>query len=316
MHIAVVDPSRTVLKCIERMLVAREHRVYPFTNGADALQHIEGDPRIDAIIISAEQAVGSGSGIELCWQARLLASSYRPIYVILMSSHDGRKTLVEGLDSGADDFIAKPPLAEELYARLRAAERVTSMQRELIRMATTDSLTGVLNRRAFFARSQQVCDRAAAGVPICVIMLDIDNFKRINDRFGHSQGDQVICRVAAEAQKDERIVARLGGEEFAVILEADMTAALEIAERLRADIAAFVFDTPKGQLTVTSSFGVSEWRDGDDLDELLRRADIALYAAKAAGRNRVVADQPGLWVMDYGQHPTVIRNAARSVPAA
>ena len=316
MHIAVVDPSRTVLKCIERMLVAREHRVYPFTNGADALQHIEGDPRIDAIIISAEQAVGSGSGIELCWQARLLASSYRPIYVILMSSHDGRKTLVEGLDSGADDFIAKPPLAEELYARLRAAERVTSMQRELIRMATTDSLTGVLNRRAFFARSQQVCERAAAGVPISAVMLDIDNFKRINDRFGHSQGDQVICRVAAEAQKDERIVARLGGEEFAVILEADMTAALEIAERLRADIAAFVFDTPKGQLTVTSSFGVSEWRDGDDLDELLRRADIALYAAKAAGRNRVVADQPGLWVMEYDQHPTVIRNAARSVPAA
>lgn len=316
MHIAVVDPSRTVLKCIERMLVAREHRVFPFTNGADALQHIEGDPRIDAIIISAEQAVGSGSGIELCWQARLLASSYRPIYVILMSSHDGRKTLVEGLDSGADDFIAKPPLAEELYARLRAAERVTSMQRELIRMATTDSLTGVLNRRAFFARSQQVCERAAAGVPISAVMLDIDNFKRINDRFGHSQGDQVICRVAAEAQKDERIVARLGGEEFAVILEADMTAALEIAERLRDDIAAFVFDTPKGELTVTSSFGVSEWRDGDDLDELLRRADIALYAAKAAGRNRVVADQPGLWVMDYGQHPTVIRNAARSVPAA
>jgi len=316
MHIAVVDPSRTVLKCIERMLVAREHRVYPFTNGADALQHIEGDPRIDAIIISAEQAVGSGSGIELCWQARLLASSYRPIYVILMSSHDGRKTLVEGLDSGADDFIAKPPLAEELYARLRAAERVTSMQRELIRMATTDSLTGVLNRRAFFARSQQVFERAAAGVPISAIMLDIDNFKRINDRFGHSQGDQVICRVAAEAQKDERIVARLGGEEFAVILEAGMTTALEIAERLRADIAAFVFDTPKGLLTFTSSFGVSEWREGDDLDELLRRADIALYAAKAAGRNRVVADQPGLWVMDYDQHLSVIRNAVRSVPAA
>jgi len=183
-------------------------------------------------------------------------------------------------------------------------------------MATTDSLTGVLNRRAFFARSQQVFERAAAGVPISAIMLDIDNFKRINDRFGHSQGDQVICRVAAEAQKDERIVARLGGEEFAVILEAGMTTALEIAERLRADIAAFVFDTPKGPLTFTSSFGVSEWREGDDLDELLRRADIALYAAKAAGRNRVVADQPGLWVMDYDQHPSVIRNAVRAVPAA
>jgi len=314
MHIAVVDPSRTVLKCIERMLVARDHHVYPFTNGPDALRHIEGDPQIDAIIISAEQA--SGSGVELCWQARLLASSYRPIYVILMSSHDGRKTLVEGLDSGADDFIAKPPLTEELYARLRAAERVTSMQRELIRLATTDSLTGVLNRRAFFARSQFVCDRAQSGVPMSTIMLDIDHFKRINDRFGHALGDQVICHVAHQAQKDERVVGRLGGEEFAVILEADMAAALEIAERLRADIASYEFDTPKGPLAVTCSFGVSEWRDGDNVDEMLRRADIALYAAKAAGRNRVVADQPGLWVMDYDQHPTVIRGPARNAPAA
>ena len=311
----MVDPSRTVLKCIERMLVARDHHVYPFTNGTDALRHIEGDAQIDSIIISAEQAPGS-SGVELFWQARLIASSYRPIYVILMSSHDGRKTLVEGLDSGADDYIAKPPLAEELYARLRAAERVTSMQRELIRLATTDSLTGVLNRRAFFARSQFVCDRALAGVPMSTIMLDIDHFKRINDKFGHALGDQVICRVAHQAQNDERVVGRLGGEEFAVILEADLAAATEIAEQLRADIASYEFDTPKGPLAVTSSFGVSEWHEGDNLDEMLRRADIALYAAKAGGRNRVVADQPGLWVVDYDQHPTVIRKPARSVPAA
>src|SRR5215470_3770543 len=210
MHIAVVDPSRTVVKCIERMLVARDHHVYPFTNGADALQHIEGNPQIDAIIISAEQAVGSG--IELCWQARLLASSYRPIYVILMSSHDGRKTLVEGLDSGADDFIAKPPLAEELFARLRAAERVNTMQRDLIRLATTDSLTGVLNRRAFFGRSDSVRERAESGVPITAVMLDIDHFKQVNDRYGHGVGDEVIRRVAAEVAEDDRVVARLGGE--------------------------------------------------------------------------------------------------------
>src|SRR5215510_4854733 len=204
MHIAVVDPSRTVLKCIERMLVAREHHVYPFTNGADALQHIEGDPRIDAIIISAEQATGLGAGIELCWQTRLLASSYRPIYVILMSSHDGRRTLIEALDSGADDFIAKPPLAEELYARLRAAERVNTMQRDLIRLATTDPLTGVLNRRAFFERSLPLCERADSGGPLSAIMMDIDHFKRINDRFGHALGDEVIRRVAAEASRDDR----------------------------------------------------------------------------------------------------------------
>src|SRR5215470_382607 len=110
MHIAVVDPSRTVLKFIRLLLEARDHHVYPFTDGAAALRHIEEDRNVDAAIISAEQATGPGGGIELCWQTRLLASSYRPIYVILMSANDGRQKLIEALDSGADDFITKPPL--------------------------------------------------------------------------------------------------------------------------------------------------------------------------------------------------------------
>lgn len=312
MHIAVVDPSRTVVKCVSLMLKARDHHVYPFTDSAEALRHIDADPQIDAAIISAEQNVGSG--VELCWQTRLLASSYRPIYVILMSSHEGNRTLVEGLDSGADDFITKPPLAEELYARLRAAERVTTMQRDLIRLATTDSLTGVMNRRAFFARSESVGERAQAGVPVSAIMLDIDHFKRVNDRYGHGVGDDVIRRVAAEAAKNDRVVGRLGGEEFAIVLEADIAAASQLAEALRAEIATFAFDTEQGPLSTTCSFGVSQWRGGDDLDELLRRADMALYAAKEGGRNCVVADQPGLWLNDYHQHRTVIRGSARSVP--
>ena len=312
MHIAVVDPSRTVVKCVSLLLKARDHHVYPFTDGNEALRHIDADPQIDAAIISAEQ--NSGSGVELCWQTRLLASSYRPIYVILMSSHESNRTLVEGLDSGADDFITKPPLAEELYARLRAAERVTSMQRDLIRLANTDSLTGVLNRRAFFSRSDSVAERVQAGVPITAIMLDIDHFKRINDQFGHGVGDDVIRRVAAEAARSDRVVARLGGEEFAIVLEADLAAASEVAEQLRQEIASFVFDTENGRLTTTCSFGLSEWRDGDNLDELLRRADMALYAAKAGGRNCIVADHPGLWMGDYHEHRTVIRGSPRAAP--
>jgi diguanylate cyclase (GGDEF)-like protein len=232
-----------------------------------------------------------------------------------MSSHEGQRTLVEGLDSGADDFIAKPPMAEELYARLRAAERVNTMQRDLIRLATTDSLTGVLNRRAFFARSESVCERAEAGVPITTIMLDIDHFKQVNDRFGHGVGDDVIRRVAAEAATGDRVVGRLGGEEFAVILEADIAEASRVAEQLRAKIAMFTFDTEQGPMATTCSFGLSQWRTGDNLDELLRRADMALYAAKAGGRNCVVADQPGVLLNDYHhQHRTVIRGSPRTAP--
>ena len=148
MRIVLVDPSRTVLKYVARLLEARDHEVRPFVDGAGALAYTKSDPDVDALITSSELI--TMTGIELCWEARLVASCRRPIYVILMSSNQDRYTLGEALDSGADDFISKPPVPEELYARLRAAERLASMQRELIRLATTDPLTGARNRRAFF----------------------------------------------------------------------------------------------------------------------------------------------------------------------
>ena len=311
MHIAVVDPNRTVLKCIKLLLDARDHHVYPFVDGEEALSYIDTDPDVDAAIISVEQASGPGAGLELCWRARAVASARRPIYVILMSSDGDRRTLIEALDSGADDFIAKPPVAEELYARLRAAERVNAMQRDLIRVANTDPLTGVLNRRAFFEQAQCVCERAAAGVALSAIMMDIDHFKQINDRFGHAVGDEVIRRIAGEVAKDNRIVGRLGGEEFALLMEADVSATSQLAELLRRDVAAMAFTTAKETLATTCSFGVSEWHAGDDIDQLLRRAEMALYAAKSGGRNRVVDDRGGLTVRNYDQHPTTIRATTR-----
>jgi two-component system cell cycle response regulator len=304
-HIAVVHPSRTIAKCLQQLLEARDHHVYPFTDGEAALRYIESAPNIDGAMISAEQA--SGSGIELCWQTRLLASHYRPIYVILISSHDARRTLIEALDSGADDFISTPPFPEELYARLRAAERVTSMQRELARLAATDPLTGMLNRRAFFEKSEQVCENAGADAPLSAILLDIDHFKKINDTYGHPVGDEVIRGVCAECARETEIHGRLGGEEFALLLQTNLASTIAVAEKLRARIAELRFDTAKGPATPTCSFGVSEWRVGDDINELLRRADVALYAAKVGGRNRVVVDQPGLSVADYDKQPSLIR---------
>jgi len=309
MQIVAIDPSRTVRKCLAQLLTQRGHQIAGFADGAEAMRHIAADPDVDAVIVSAEQT--DSSGVELCWHLRLMACAYRPLYVILMSSHDGRRTLIEGLDSGADDFISKPPHPDELYARLRAAERVTSMQRELVRLATTDPLTGVMNRRAFFERSIQACEAAQPELPLSAIMLDIDHFKAINDAFGHAVGDEVIRAVAAEAAQTSRMVGRLGGEEFAILVEAEMSSALRTAERLRAAIAALKFNTPTGTVTPTCSFGVSEWQPADTIDDLLRRADGALYAAKAGGRNQVVADQPGLPEVDRNQYQSVIRGPVR-----
>src|SRR5882724_510047 len=118
---------------------------------------------VDAVITSME--LGAMSGLELCWETRVLAGRDRPIYVILMSSSVDKSRLGEALDSGADDFISKPPVPDELYARLRAAERLAMMQRELVRLASVDPLTGVHNRRAFFeiaAAAQANCGENGA----------------------------------------------------------------------------------------------------------------------------------------------------------
>ncbi len=157
MRIALVDPSRTTRLIVARMLEARGHEVVLFADERDALARIKDDPYVEALITSAE--LKHMSGVELCWETRLLATCRRPIYVLMMSTQYDQRSLIEALDSGADDFIGKPPLAEELYARLRAAERLAAMQRELLRLATTDPLTGLCNRRGFFEQASEACAR-------------------------------------------------------------------------------------------------------------------------------------------------------------
>jgi two-component system, cell cycle response regulator len=290
----VVDPSRVVLKCVSQMLADRNYETRAFVDGREALEYLRSDPEVGVLITSTEPI--SISGAELCWEARLLASALRPIHIIVMSSNDDQKHLVEALDGGADDFIRKPPASEELHARLRCAERLASMQRQLIRLATTDPLTGVLNRRAFFERAAEAFARVEAGAGmLSAVMFDIDHFKRVNDSYGHGVGDETLCSVAGVAADHSGVVGRgvvgrLGGEEFAILLEgADLPAAVQLAAGLRAKIAELRIATEQGPLAVTCSLGVGERTAGDTVDRLLKRADVALYRAKQGGRNRVVA---------------------------
>lgn len=294
MRIALVEPSRTTRLIVGRMLEARGHEVLPFADELEALALIKADYSIEALITSAE--LKHISGLELCWETRLVATCRRPIYVLMMSTQYDQRSLIEALDSGADDFIGKPPLAEELYARLRAAERILSMQRELLRLATTDPLTGLCNRRGFFEQATEACARV---VPpdgsLSAIILDIDNFKHINDSYGHETGDEAIRACANTARIQEALTGRLGGDEFALLLEDRMLPqAVEIAEELRLKLAGCPFDTGKDRITLTWSIGVGEGRSGETVDQILARADAALYSAKLGGRNRVVGVHAGL----------------------
>jgi diguanylate cyclase (GGDEF)-like protein len=299
MRVVLVDPSRTVAKFVGRLLEARGHEVICFSDGREALNAIKSDLDVGALITSTEPL--SMSGLELCWETRLLATPQRPIYVIMMSSSKDAETRILALDHGADDFIGKPPVAEALYARLRAAERLSEMQRELIRLATTDALTGMFNRRAFFDRAGGLCARAQSGGALGAIMADLDHFKRINDTHGHAAGDEALCAVAQTLMDDGALVGRLGGEEFAILVDGGTLAGtVEVAERLRQKIEALRVGV--GTLSMTCSFGVSEWRAGDSIDRLLQRADVALYEAKMAGRNRVVAAEPNA-TQGFGDSP-------------
>jgi two-component system cell cycle response regulator len=287
MRIVLVDPSRTVRRIVTDLVQQWQFEVFPFSDGNEALACIQQDESIRVLITSAE--LPAMSGVELCSHVRALLRNRRPLYIIMMSSTDEYKKCIQALDNGADDFIRKPPIAEELHARLRTADRVTSMQFELVRLATTDSLTGLSNRRAYFENATKMIELAQNGCSVSAIMCDLDHFKQINDVYGHDIGDAVLKRVAAEIMTLPGVAGRLGGEEFGVLMENDLSDAVEIAQGLRRSVNSLKIFAGDRAVEVTCSLGVAEWKDGDTIDTLLRRADLALYEAKQTGRNKVVA---------------------------
>jgi diguanylate cyclase len=186
--------------------------------------------------------------------------------------------------------------AEEARSRVAAAERQIKSLRaelELVRgLLHQDALTGALNRRGLAAAFERETARAERhGAALSVVALDLDHFKRLNDRHGHAAGDQAIVRVteiAATALRPSDAFARIGGEEFALILaEAHLEEARLCALRLQAALAARPFEWNGARVALTFSAGVAQRRPGETLEQCLKRADAALYAAKRAGRNRV-----------------------------
>lgn len=228
-----------------------------------------------------------------------------PHYIIIMTSGTYENTPALALDSGADDFIAKPFNQAELRARINVGCRITHLHEALAeklhklesasetisRLARTDELTGLHNRRSFnesFALSLSSARRH--NHPLSLISIDLDNFKKVNDTFGHSTGDLVLKEFSVLLQdmvRIEDIACRWGGEEFIILLpNTPRDAAVALAERIR---SAFEQQAScAAPLAVTASFGVVQLQNGEDEDDLIRRVDNALYQAKREGRNRVV----------------------------
>jgi len=293
MRVLLAEPTRIGRAIVANMLAEEGYTLIPVDSAEAALEALRQDEEIDVVITAIEFA--NMSGLELCWEARLHAESGRPLYVIVLSSSREEAKLVEALDSGADDFIYKPPKRNELLARLRSASRLIQAQRQLFRFANFDVLTSLRNRRSFFDELERLKPASAV---ISVVMLDIDYFKQVNDRYGHDAGDDVLREIGVRLGRADRGFARLGGEEFAVLVHGDAGTARDLAEFIRNVIASTPIETCAGPLAITASVGVAERWPGTAFDHAMKNADIALYASKSAGRNRVTisassgGDQP------------------------
>jgi diguanylate cyclase len=219
-----------------------------------------------------------------------------------LSSASSAEDLTLRVDTMRSDVERMNKSMSTLNARLEASHRtVASLQNELKRArdeASLDALTGILNRRGFDAELARHCRESSdAATPLCLVMVDIDHFKKINDNFGHPFGDKVIRAVGqAMSQLTQRkdVAARYGGEEFALLLpETSATEAREVADRIRRAISRGQIKgngaEPVGNITISA--GVAEFVRGEDPTSLTARADRALYAAKQGGRNQVTIDR-------------------------
>jgi len=228
----------------------------------------------------------------------------RNLPILALIDPDDKRRAIKALDIGVNDVLARPIDHEELAARVRTQikrKRYTDMLRsnldQSLEAAVTDALTGLHNRRYMVGQLDALVARAVRdGRPVSALLLDIDHFKKINDSFGHDCGDEVLREFAVRLASNVRAVdlpCRYGGEEFVVVMpETALADAERIAERIRMHVSGSPFRVAGGKevLSVTISIGVAcTGGPGDTPDLLLKRADEALYEAKATGRNRVIA---------------------------
>lgn len=311
MRVLLVEDDRAMLVLLEAMLKAAGHDVLVARNGVEAMRIVE---QHHPQLVITGWTMPQMDGITLC--RKLRESSERcDVYVIILTIQESVDRLVEAFEAGADDYLVKPVAQKVFFARLRAAQRVVQLQEELAfdreqllrfskdlaasnerlqRLALTDALTELPNRRFAMERLEQEWALSKRGDrTLSCMMVDIDYFKPINDKFGHQAGDEVLKCVANALRQSARtqdVVCRYGGEEFVVICpDTPIDAAYQCAERLRLNVAALKFKNQEAGIKLTISIGVAEKKEGvASIEKLLGCADDCLYAAKEGGRNRTV----------------------------
>jgi diguanylate cyclase (GGDEF)-like protein len=305
--VLIVDDDELVLASLARLLSRADYEVYTANSAAAALRILSVE---SCRIVITDWQMPDMDGLTLCRSLRSRTdNSY--VYILLLTIRKSEHDILTGLAAGADDYIVKGAPAEEILARAEVGRRITRLEqslrvsnRENRRLSVTDPLTGVRNRRYLMKYLPREIERSRRHQhPVAVLSCDIDNFKRVNDEFGHDAGDEVLREFAARVKSGLRTatdwVARTGGEEFMIVLpETNLCGATCVAEKVRCALAAQPIATRAGALAVTVSIGVSALETAVDFEtvplvELLRTADRCLYMSKHLGRDRATAASPG-----------------------
>jgi diguanylate cyclase (GGDEF)-like protein len=240
-------------------------------------------------------------GLEICQRIRKAGSSGPYVYVILLTSNEGRQNMLDAMQAGADNFLVKPFDELELRARLLVGKRILDLQEELVsareamrHAATHDSLTGLMNRGEILTLLERELERARRHrTPVGVILSDVDHFKTVNDTLGHLFGDEALREIGRRLRSQLRIydgVGRYGGEEFLMVLpNCDLPHVILRANELREIVANTPVISSGEERLITMSMGVavSSCEGKTEVEALLSQADAGLYAAKKNGRNRI-----------------------------
>ncbi len=289
----IIDDEEATTEIIRKYLAASGFtRFIQISDSAKAMESIINE-QPDVVLLDLMMPV---NGVQILEQVRQRKETFR-IPVLTLTSNDDKITRTTLLNLGANDFLQKPVDANELVARVRNAlsskiafDQLAIRSAQLQADVLQDSLTGLANRRAFdFELNRKMIEWERQRTPISLLLLDIDHFKMVNDRFGHQVGDTVLKSVAEIVRKTTRkmdLPCRIGGEEFAVILPVTRVCeSNQAAERIRHSIEEAFIRTRTATLRVTVSLGVANAMKGDDAKLIFRRADSALYASKQRGRN-------------------------------
>ena len=301
--VLLVDDDEIVLDHLGKSIFAAGYKVITAPDSGTALASLQKE---FAPIVILDVNLPDMDGLALC---RIIRRQSYPgyTYVMLYSAKDREADILAGLEAGADDYISKRTSKSQLISRLRTAQRILSLEHSLRtslksreQEARTDHLTGAYNRRFLFQQlSRELAAAHLARDELSVLVLDLDHFSEVNDRYGHAAGDsalkEAVKRIYECLRRDSDWCARMGGDEFSVVLpQTSLAGATLMAEKLRGAIEESPVRTGTGIVRMTVSIGASSLgaisdRESTTAERLLDLADQSLYKSKEAGRNRVTA---------------------------